>query len=214
MNCVHILEFCYGPSPSSETSRPRSSPPPNIHPNGKGISEWQVLLKYTQDWQDAKPFEFEPIFTGPATHTSTFPILHYHLPIHAAAAMYFHACMILLILHKPAVEVNMHTGSTGFRLNSMCERASEPLDEDIRSHVRALCGMALGNSHMSPVMTVACTVVALCSHYFCNSDEVDKKEMMALLGVLEESERLHGWPTSLSRQHIKALWGWDHNTFS
>jgi hypothetical protein len=214
VNCAHILAFCYGSNRTGESYQVQISPPVAESPKDERTAQWQALFDYTRGWHETKPSHFEPIFACQPTHESIFPIAHYHLPIQMAAAMYFYACMIMLSIHNPALNAEINIGPAGegscrdgIHAMRTCARTLRKLDEDVRSSVRTLCGMALSNCHLAPVMTVASTAVALCGEHF--GDDVEKREKIALLDVLRQNETKHGWPTNTARRHLKALWNLD-----
>lgn len=210
VNCAHVLAFCYDSNQKGESYQVQKTPQGAESLSDKHLAQWKALYDYTKSWHEAKPYHFEPIFASQPTQDSTFPITHYHLPAQLAASMYYYVCVILLTIHNPVFYAETSDRSTGDysdrdRIHAMrtSEKAVQTLDEDIRSSVRVMCGIALSNSHLAPAMTMASTAVAICGDYFVN---VDQREKEALLEVMRQNEERHGWPTTMARHRLKNLW--------
>jgi len=201
VHCATILSFCHGQHGADDEISGSST---GVSDFPKRLGEWQSLLEYTLNWSTSCPLHFQPIFQSSPTDGSVFPIVYYHLPVHLCAAMYYYVCLILLALHDPFLEIDTSIGTNRIQAIRRSANALKELDAKIRFHVRTVCGIALCNSHLAPVMAMASAVITICGDYFENDTEEEEQE--ALLDVLVRNEVKHGWPTSATQQHLKKKW--------
>ncbi|EME87781.1 uncharacterized protein MYCFIDRAFT_27078, partial [Pseudocercospora fijiensis CIRAD86] len=82
--------------------------------------------------------------------------------------------------------------------------ALREMDEEIKHHVRALCGMARSSPANAPAFTYASMAVTMAGDKFS-----ERAEQEALIDVLEECDRMHAWPTEMAVSNLKSAWGWD-----
>ena len=112
---------------------------------------------------------------------------------HATGIQHFHLARILLASHNPSIP----------RLGPGRASALRTMDNEIRKHVRILCGMALSNPNNAPAYTygaMACTMAG---------DKFDSiTDQRALLDVLDRCDKIHAWPTGVAITNLKAAWGW------
>lgn len=78
------------------------------------------------------------------------------------------------------------------------------MDEEIRQHVRIMCGMCLSNVSTAPAFTYASMAVTMAGDKF-----TQRHEQEALLAVLDQCDKMHAWPTGLAITNLKAAWGWE-----
>jgi hypothetical protein len=76
--------------------------------------------------------------------------------------------------------------------------------DDIRTQVRELCGIALSNPSTRPAAFTACMGVTACGDRF-----TERRDQIALLDVLTLTENTHSWPTAAAQAHLKMAWGWE-----
>jgi hypothetical protein len=81
--------------------------------------------------------------------------------------------------------------------------AMNSIDAEIRGHIIEMCGLALSNRKVVPAMMTASVGIAMFGDRF---SEVSQQK--ASLGVLEETEREHGWLTSGAQAALKEVWEW------
>ncbi|CEI60075.1 unnamed protein product [Fusarium venenatum] len=93
------------------------------------------------------------------------------------------------------------------RIGPAAQLAQKEIDNDIRSQVRELCGIALSNPSTRPAMFTACMGVTACGGRF-----IEKQDQMALLDILILTEKTHNWPTASAQSHLKRAWGWEDST--
>jgi hypothetical protein len=78
------------------------------------------------------------------------------------------------------------------------------LQDEIKSQIKELCGIALSNRRTIPGMFTACMGITMCGDRF-----TDLHEQEALLDVLKKTEADHAWPTATTQTHLKKAWGWE-----
>lgn len=78
------------------------------------------------------------------------------------------------------------------------------MQEDIKSQIRELCGIAHSNRRTIPTMFTACMGVTMCGDPF-----TDRMDQEALLNILLITEKEHKWPTGAAQIHLRKAWGWD-----
>jgi hypothetical protein len=106
---------------------------------------------------------------------------------------HYHLSRILLAAHNPRVP----------RLGPGRVQALRAMDEEIREHVRKMCGMCLSNPSTPPNFTYASMGVTMAGDKF-----TDRREQEALIAILETCDRQHAWPTGHAMENLKAAWGW------
>ncbi|KAF2141177.1 uncharacterized protein K452DRAFT_228673 [Aplosporella prunicola CBS 121167] len=160
-HCADVIRYCYGEGE-------------------RNVACYNRLVDYCDGWYVYKPASFSPIFQKEPDEESVFPEIWLLSDAVVTGLQHYHLCKILLTAHNPKIP----------RLGPGQKQALRKMDEDIKSHVRALCGMALSNSRCPPNFVTASMVIALAGERF------DKRnEQQALVDVLLRTEVEHAWPT-------------------
>ncbi|KAK5208267.1 hypothetical protein LTR72_005885 [Exophiala xenobiotica] len=200
VHCAEILTFCFGQGQAQRQT-------PNGSDSNRRVVEWQHHLDYAHGWHASRPRSCFPFFSSPPTSGSVFPSAYYHLPVQLTGALYYHLCLVLLALNNPMLESDfVDTYKNRIQAMRQSAQALKVLDQEVRLHVRALCGIALCNGYLTPATTIASTALSICGEHF--AADVDRHEQEALLDILVQNEIKHGWPTSAAQQRLKRLWNW------
>lgn len=98
---------------------------------------------------------------------------------------------ILLICFNPNIP---RVGPGSRQMTRLSERAAE-------ENLRTLCGISLSHSKCASAMFLACFGISLVGDSF-----VDSNDRQALVDILKETEREHGWPTGIIRDGLIDSW--------
>ncbi|KAF2808889.1 uncharacterized protein BDZ99DRAFT_389299, partial [Mytilinidion resinicola] len=187
--CADVLRYCFG---DSENSTNRDS-----------VATYNQLVEYSQEWAAYKPDSFRPIFyreakgtAGPAGAEASgfFPEVWLLSDSVVTGLQHYHLARILLTAHNPKVP----------RLGPAQRAALKVMDEEIKTDVRTLCGMAESNSKTPPNYVTASMAIAMAGDRF-----TERAEQEALLEIILKTEKIHAWPTSTAQTHLKEAWGWE-----
>jgi len=124
--------------------------------------------------------------------------------------------MILLAVYNPSLP-RLGPGQRAALLN---------VDDEIKTNIRSLCGMALSNRKTPPHMITACMGISMCkSNFTLLGSELEyadasswilggerfteRVEQDALLDILVQTDREHAWPTTAAQKQLRESWGWD-----
>ena len=157
---------------------------------------WEQLKSFHLQLTDTLPASFNPIYFRPSDATdpkSVFASVWYLADCHAIGAQYIELSRMLLTVYNPAIP----------RLGPGAVAAQATLAAELRDIILRLCSIALSNRNVPPGLITACMGIAMCGEYFS-----DHNEQVALLGLLEEMETDHGWPTQGTVKTLKEAWGW------
>lgn len=176
--CADVLRYCYDGKDNSS-------------------ADYRALADSVEQWFDSKPASFTPVFSQPADTTGTlFPELWFVGEDVVTGLQHYHLSRILLAAHNPRIP----------RLGPGRAAALRAMDEDIKAHVRALCGICLGNPSSPPNFTSASMGIAMAGDKFTHREEQE-----AMLRILETCDRQHGYPTTAAVKDLKIAWGWEVN---
>lgn len=112
--CSDTLQYCFGDNDSSTA-----------------IYNW--LVESASKWHDSKPASFTPIYYREADDERVFPDIWYVGDEIVVGWQHYHIAQILLASHNPKMP----------RLGPSRAAALKAMDEEIKSHVRVLCGIAM-----------------------------------------------------------------------
>ncbi|CAK4033557.1 Hypothetical predicted protein [Lecanosticta acicola] len=175
VQCADILRYCFGDGTASAAS-------------------YAYLEHQVSQWYDSKPASFNPVFYRAPEGDEVFPEIWYVGDDLATGIQHYHLARILLSSHNPGIP-KLGPGRTA---------ALRAMDDEIKRHVRALCGMSLSNPSNAPAFTYAAMGASLAGDKF-----VEYREQIALLAVLQQCENMHAWPTGTAITNLKVAWGWD-----
>ena len=176
IHCAQALSYCFGAEQGQ-----------------RGLERYHELMQYTEDWMANVPQEFSPLFRSTEMTDSVFPEILYCSDAAVTGIQHYHLARILLVSHDPTVP------ALGPRRTATLARK----DEEIRFHVRELCGLAMSNIRTAPNFVTASMVIAMTGDKFS-----DSTERQAFLEILQITEQVHGWPTTRAQQDLKEAWGW------
>ncbi|KAI1008349.1 hypothetical protein LB504_001261 [Fusarium proliferatum] len=176
VHSADVINYCFG------------NTGPNRH-------RYQELIDYDQAWLRARPVSWLPVAYSASGETlgEAFPYIIYLN--HAVVIGQVHSIFarILLMCHDDRVP----------RIGPSAQLARKQIDDDIRTQVRELCGIALSNPSTRPAAFTACMGVTACGDRF-----TERRDQEALLDVLKLTQNTHSWPTASAQDHLKRAWGW------
>ncbi|KAJ5106123.1 hypothetical protein N7456_002798 [Penicillium angulare] len=171
-HCADVLLFSFGTGPRSAA----------VH---------EDLRKQNGQWTHNRPASFEPYFVGNEVGVA-FPDIRFGSPWHAIGNQYITLAGILLSVHDPSIPT----------VGPLRRRLVQEADDQIRKGVLTVCGAALSNDSVPPVMVVGCMAIHLCGDRF-----TDRQEQDQLISVLTRTDHLHGWPTHALQRQLHDTWG-------
>ncbi|KAK3049845.1 hypothetical protein LTS18_012682 [Coniosporium uncinatum] len=129
VHCAHVIKYCFGDA-------------------SKTTSLYDGLVEYCERWMTFKPPSFDPMFLREPTNADgdgggkdkIFPEIWLLNDAVVTALQHYHLARILLSAHNPKVP----------RLGPSSRPALKIVDEDIKFHIRTICGMALSNARTPP----------------------------------------------------------------
>ncbi|TVY64673.1 hypothetical protein Focb16_v015528 [Fusarium oxysporum f. sp. cubense] len=163
--------------------------------NGPNRHHYQELVDYDQAWLRARPVSWLPIAYSASDESLGEAFPHIIYLNHAVVIGQVHSIFarILLMCHDDRVP----------RIGPAAQLARKQIDDDIRTQVRELCGIALSNPSTRPATFTACMGVTACGDRF-----TERRDQEALLDVLMLTQNTHSWPTASAQDHLKKAWGW------
>ncbi|KAM5341224.1 hypothetical protein ACJ41O_015333 [Fusarium nematophilum] len=141
--------------------------------------DWQELSVYLEEWTEKRPPSFNPIWRS----EHNFPEVWFANDYHVAGQQYADICRILLLAHDPCT-------------------SAQSTDEQIRSLVRNLCGVAVCNSKHPPALFTAGMAIAVYGDRI-----IERSEQKQLLHILERAESHMGWSFLRQHERLRELWG-------
>ncbi|KAH8817319.1 hypothetical protein F5884DRAFT_853740 [Xylogone sp. PMI_703] len=176
VHCADVLNFCFGDMALS-------------------VPKWTSLKEYNKRWQASKPQSFTPIYYSEANPSigQVFPQIWHQQSCHVIGIQHHIFAELLLALFDPTIP------KLGLRRKS----ALQSMEDQVRSSLRNMCGIALWNRWMPPGMFTASMGIAICGDRF--EDRIDQE---ALLDILVKTEGDHARPTAAVQQQMMKLWGW------
>jgi len=129
VHCAHVIKYCFGDA-------------------SKTTLLYDSLVEYCERWMAFKPPSFDPMFLREPTSSDgdgggkdkIFPEIWLLNDAVVTALQHYHLAKILLSAHNPKLP----------RLGPSSRPALKIVDEDIKFHVRTICGMALSNARTPP----------------------------------------------------------------
>ena len=184
--CADVLEFCYGNSNPSSSSR--------LNPNLSSKENWLALKQHEKMWPEVLPASFEPIYYRDPDRSKgeVFPEICYLADCHVTGVQHVDLAKILLAVYDP----------TRPKLGPGHVASIKALSQELRTIILRLCGIAMSNRKTPPGLVTALLGIVVCGDHFD-----DKLEQDALLGILDELEGTHAWPVGNTRTLLKEAWG-------
>ena len=78
------------------------------------------------------------------------------------------------------------------------------MDDEIKSLVKTLAGLAVSNDKTPPHMVTACIGISMAGDRF-----TERSEQETLLDVLVRTEKEFAWPTDAAQKQLREAWRWD-----
>lgn len=180
-HCANVLQFCFGSDKGAGKTR---------------VERWNELTSFEIQWERNKPLSFSPIHYQEPDRAmgESFPHIWYMAEVHVSGLLYLELAKILLVVYNPSIP----------RLGPGAAAAQRRISEEVHDIVIRLCGIATSNPSSQPALVQAFMAIAVCGEHF-----IDGAEQEALLEILSNLEKNHGWPTSRTAIELKRGWGWD-----
>ncbi|KAJ5533327.1 hypothetical protein N7494_009879 [Penicillium frequentans] len=196
IHCADVLQYCYGSEEDSPRDRQQSSMGILQTGTDMRLARYEELVAFETLWAELGPPSFKPIYSREPDRScgEVFPELWYLNNCHVAGLQFLELARILLTVYNPKLP----------RLGPGQRTAMRSVDQELRSIVVRLCGIALSNEHSPPGLVTASAAIGMCGDRF-----TEKLEQEALLGVLVQLEDKHAYPTSSVQASLKVAWGWE-----
>ncbi|KAI0858974.1 hypothetical protein F4860DRAFT_285887 [Xylaria cubensis] len=178
LHLVEVLEFCFG---SREI-------------DAYVYQKYESLAGYLATWASSVPESFEPLLTRLPEGEEVFPEIVFLSDCTMAAWHCYHLTRMLLIAHNPRFP----------RMGSSYMAAMQSMDNEIKSDVRVLCGIAETHGNAYRACLPAIMGIVLAGDRFTN-----RREQQALFDFLVKVQKNHAWPTQFIQQEMKETWGWN-----
>ncbi|KAF2460283.1 hypothetical protein BDY21DRAFT_280367 [Lineolata rhizophorae] len=178
LHCADLLLYCFGEGEHS-------------------VGTYDALVRQCADWSTFKPASFHPIFFKEPSMLGVdiFPEVWLLNDAAAAGIQHYHLGMILLTAHNPKAPL----------VGPDQRQVLKLLDDEIKGHVRIICGIAKSNGTASSPSNwrTATMAISMAGDRFRG-----RHEQIALMNVLDTTEKKQIWPTNTIKAHIKEAWGW------
>ncbi|KAM7212094.1 hypothetical protein V8F06_012523, partial [Rhypophila decipiens] len=149
---------------------------------------WEELMAWNRSWSVGTADTYVPIYRE--TNEVPFPEIWYNQSCHVIGTQHHLLAELFLTYHHPDLPV--------------VGPAAELAKESIKSLVREICGIGLGNSWTPPSMFTACMAIHVFGQLF--PDRRDQEQMMA---ILRRTEHEHGRPTAkVQAEMVHYVWHW------
>lgn len=190
--CADVIRFCFGDGDRSNAT-------------------YDYLADSCAQWYACKPPSFTPIYWKEPSAGGIFPESIYIADHLSIGVQHWHLAKILLCAHNPrvprlgpqraaalkAVDVRKHPIQQQGKSS-----AADSKQDEIKEHVRVLCGIALSNTRTAPNFVYASMAITMAG------DKFDQRhEQEALVDVLIKTEK-HAWPTKGAIHNLRDAWGW------
>ncbi|KAF2452412.1 hypothetical protein BDY21DRAFT_294800, partial [Lineolata rhizophorae] len=163
LHLANVIQYCFG--------------------DDGNIATYKQLVEYSAAWMASKPPSFIPIFVEQPEGENMFPEVLLLSDSIVVGLQYYHLARILLIAHNPKIP----------RLGPAQRTAIRLMDDEIKSDVRVLCGIAKSINRINPAYATACMAIGLAGDRFTS-----RKEQDALYNILVRTEKEYAWCTSLA----------------
>lgn len=188
MHCVGVVNYCFDAQ--------------------KDATDYESLLQYCKTWVSSLPSSYHPIRYHDPVQVSAFPELAFLSSAAVIGLQHYHLASMLLCAHDPRIP----------RVGIARVSASKAVDDELRSHARMVCGLAISNGkcflnvfrehqsltadidNIAPSFVNASMAISLAGGLFRLDDERE-----ACLAILEKCQGL-GWPTEDIEKQLRLAW--------
>lgn len=174
-HCADVISCCYGNAPDAQMK-----------------DRYTDLLQYANDWIEAVPPSYTPIYRGGKSSHNSFPDIVYCSDAVVTGIQHYHLLMILLFAYDPHIP----------RLGPQRRAAQRKTDNAILGHLRQLCGLAFSNSSCPPSLVTASMAIALVGDRLTAPEE-----QIDCLKLLEMIQKDYGWQSTVAQNDLKEAWG-------
>jgi len=176
---ANVLQFCFS---QRDMGKPK-------------LQHWQELRDFELAWDEARPLSFSHYLKKEPNRAigEVFPQIWYVNEVNSSGMLYYHFARILLTVYNP----NLHKIGPG------SQAAIRKVSAEVREIVIQLCGVAMSTVQTQAVLVQAYIAITMFGEHF-----TDRTEQQALIGVLDELEKKHGWPVEKDAETLKRDWGW------
>ncbi|KNB10528.1 hypothetical protein FOXG_10703 [Fusarium oxysporum f. sp. lycopersici 4287] len=158
---------------------------PMESPDGD-LGKWEAVEREMQEWYEARPVSFKPIFHKAADISSDrpFSVICFAASVPVVAMQHYYASKAVLCLRDSKQTTNNHR--------------RQEFENNISSYLCMLMGLALSNSHVANAFYLPAHMLSLCGYcirdpcvrthtiqYLEKVDEVIKWKTKALIGTLK-----------------------------
>ncbi|MCJ1259177.1 hypothetical protein MMC24_007013 [Lignoscripta atroalba] len=177
VHCAEVLQYCFG---SNEHS----------------VARWEALKDYGEGWNQNAPPSFSPIFFQEPIRENgeVLPQIWHICDSHVTGIQHYILSSILLAVYNPKLP----------RLGPGQRAALKTMDDEIKSLVKTLAGLAVSNDKTPPHMVTACIGISMAGDRF-----TERSEQETLLDVLVRTEKEFAWPTDAAQKQLREAWRWD-----
>ncbi|SCO44172.1 uncharacterized protein FFMR_07384 [Fusarium fujikuroi] len=149
------------------------------------FGEWGAAEREIEEWYDARPVSFKPIFhkTADISSDRPFPVICFAASVPVVAMQHYYAAKAVLCLRDSKQTTDNYS--------------RQDFENNISSHLCMLMGLALSNSHVANAFYLPAHMLSLCGYcirdpcaqthtiqYLAKVDEVIKWKTKALIGTL------------------------------
>lgn len=115
MHCVGVVNYCFGAHEES--------------------TDHESLLEYCKTWASSLPSSYHPIIFRDPGQVNAFPEIAFLSSAAVIGLQHYHLASMLLCAHDPRIP----------RVGIARISASKAVDDELRSHARMICGLAISN---------------------------------------------------------------------
>ncbi|KAJ5760428.1 hypothetical protein N7520_007584 [Penicillium odoratum] len=176
---AHVIQYCYNNQDQQNRSR------------------YEELVSLYNRWLEMRPPALFPVYSDQPEQGKglIFPQKWYLNDFHVVAGQSVGLVDILLTAYDPTVA----------RIGPSQKRATESIDDRLKSTVLDICGIALSNRQEPTALLTACISIAICGDRF-----TDRIEQEALMDIVINSVRDNNyWPSSALGEMLRKAWGWE-----
>ncbi|KAG9848687.1 hypothetical protein KCU86_g3293, partial [Aureobasidium melanogenum] len=170
MHCVGVVNYCFG--------------------SHEDATDYESLLEYCKTWISSLPSSYRPIIYRDPGQGNAFSEIAYLSSASVVGLQHYHLASMLLCAHDPRVP----------RVGIARMSASQAVDDELRSHARMVCGLAVSNENIAPSFVNASMAISLAGGLFRQDDERE-----ACLAILQKCQGL-GWPTEDIEKQLRLAW--------
>lgn len=174
--------------------------PQSIYGRDKS-QEWALLHNLLQEWRKNLPITFRPYASisldlTAENESTSFEKVFFTMPIVAAAMQMYHFAQVLLLLNRPLDQESNLNPSKLLKIFHQTYR-------DANYHSRQICGIALGNPHLSVKKQM---IPSLHLSGLCFDKDSDRQ---VVLGILRDINTDTNVSTEKQIRELCSEWGWN-----